>query len=153
MLLVCGPHCEEHLFRSWERRVVRGPGSQGTSWKDERFCCNWSFLPPVRGGNSNSISLDIWGLISVCWSVRLEARGCPVLCKMFAASLASAHWMLGSTISPSTPCLWQQKHFQTLPSVPCCSIVSNSLQPCGLQHARLLCAPLSLGVCSCPLSQ
>ena len=35
-----------------------------------------------------------------------------------------------------------------------CSVVSNSLQPCGLQHARLLC-PSSPGVCSnsCPLSQ
>ena len=33
--------------------------------------------------------------------------------------------------------------------------MSNSLWPHGLQHARLLCPPLSLGVCSnsCPLSQ
>ena len=36
-----------------------------------------------------------------------------------------------------------------------CSVMSNSLQPHGLQHARLLCPPLSPGVCSnsCPLSQ
>ena len=34
-------------------------------------------------------------------------------------------------------------------------VVSNSLQPRGLQHARLSCPPLSPGVCSnsCPLSQ
>ena len=34
-------------------------------------------------------------------------------------------------------------------------VVSNSLQPCGLQHARLSCPLLSPGVCSnsCPLSQ
>ena len=33
--------------------------------------------------------------------------------------------------------------------------MSDSLQPHGLQHTRLLCPPLSLGVCSnaCPLSQ
>ena len=33
--------------------------------------------------------------------------------------------------------------------------MSNSLQPHGLQHARLLCPPLSPGVCwnSCPLSR
>ena len=36
-----------------------------------------------------------------------------------------------------------------------CSVISNSLSPHGLQHARLLCPPLSLRVCSdlCPLSQ
>ena len=35
------------------------------------------------------------------------------------------------------------------------SVVSNSLQPRGLQHARLPCRSLSPGVCSnsCPLSQ
>ena len=34
------------------------------------------------------------------------------------------------------------------------SVVSNSLQPHGLQHSRLPCPPLSAGVCanSCPLS-
>ena len=34
-------------------------------------------------------------------------------------------------------------------------VVSDSLPPCGLQHTRLLCPPLSLRVCSnsCPLSQ
>ena len=36
-----------------------------------------------------------------------------------------------------------------------CSVMSNSLWPHGLQHARLLCPSLSPGVCpnSCPLSQ
>ena len=36
-----------------------------------------------------------------------------------------------------------------------CSVVSNSLQLHGLQHVRLLCPSLSLGVCSnsCPLCQ
>ena len=36
-----------------------------------------------------------------------------------------------------------------------CSIVSDSFQPHGLQHARLLCPSLSPGVCStsCPFSQ
>ena len=35
------------------------------------------------------------------------------------------------------------------------SVISDSLQPHGLQHARLPCPPLSPGVCSssCPLSQ
>ena len=35
-----------------------------------------------------------------------------------------------------------------------CSVVSNSLQPHGLQHTRLPCPSLSLGVCSnsCPLN-
>ena len=35
-------------------------------------------------------------------------------------------------VAPShlpSPCLRQQKRFQTLPSVACCSVVSNSLQP------------------------
>ena len=40
----------------------------------------------------------------------------------------------------------------------CCSVtksVSDSFRPHGLQHTRLLCPPLCLGVCSnsCPLSQ
>ena len=37
----------------------------------------------------------------------------------------------------------------------CCSVTSNFLWPCGLQHARLPCPSLSPGVCSnsCPLSQ
>ena len=37
----------------------------------------------------------------------------------------------------------------------CCSVVSNSLRPHGLQHNRLFCAPLSPRVCSnsCPLSR
>ena len=36
-----------------------------------------------------------------------------------------------------------------------CWVVSNSLQPHGLQHAKLFCPSLSLGVCSdsCPLSR
>ena len=36
-----------------------------------------------------------------------------------------------------------------------CSVMSNSLQPHGLQHARLSCPSLPSGVCSdsCPLSQ
>ena len=36
-----------------------------------------------------------------------------------------------------------------------CSVMSSSLQPHELQHARLLCSSLSSGVCpnSCPLSQ
>ena len=36
-----------------------------------------------------------------------------------------------------------------------CSVVSNSLQPHGLQHARLPCPPLSPGVCpsSCPFEE
>ena len=36
-----------------------------------------------------------------------------------------------------------------------CSVVSNSLQPHGLQHTRLPCPSLSPGICSnsCPLSQ
>ena len=29
-----------------------------------------------------------------------------------------------------------------------CEVLSNSLQPHGLQHARLLCSPLSPGICS-----
>ena len=35
-----------------------------------------------------------------------------------------------------------------------CSVMSSSLKPCGLQHARLRCPSLSPGVCSdsCPLS-
>ena len=35
-----------------------------------------------------------------------------------------------------------------------CQVASDSLQPCELQHARLPCPSLSLGVCSssCPLS-
>ena len=42
--------------------------------------------------------------------------------------------------------------------VCCCSFTKscpNSLWPCGLQHTRPFCPPLSLGVCSdsCPLSQ
>ena len=37
----------------------------------------------------------------------------------------------------------------------CCSVMSDSLQPHGLQHVRLPCPPLSSGVCSdsCPLSR
>ena len=37
----------------------------------------------------------------------------------------------------------------------CCSVISNSLGPRGLQHIRLLCPSLSPGVCSnsCPLNQ
>ena len=37
----------------------------------------------------------------------------------------------------------------------CCSVMSNSLQPQGLQHTRPFCPPLSLRVCSnsCPLTQ
>ena len=36
-----------------------------------------------------------------------------------------------------------------------CYVVSDFLSPCGPQHTRLLCPPLSPGVCSdsCPLSQ
>ena len=36
-----------------------------------------------------------------------------------------------------------------------CFVISNSLRPHGLQHARFLCPPLFPGVCSnlCPLSQ
>ena len=36
----------------------------------------------------------------------------------------------------------------------CCSVTSNSLQPRGLQHARLFCPPLSPEICSdlCPLA-
>ena len=34
-----------------------------------------------------------------------------------------------------------------------CSVMSNSLQPHGLQHARLPCPSPSPGACSCPLSQ
>ena len=36
-----------------------------------------------------------------------------------------------------------------------CLVMSNSLRPNGLQHASLLCPPLSLGIClnSCPLSR
>ena len=36
-----------------------------------------------------------------------------------------------------------------------CSVVSNSLQPHGLQHTRIPCPSLSPGICSnsCPLSQ
>ena len=36
-----------------------------------------------------------------------------------------------------------------------CSVMSDSLRPHGLQHARLPCPSLSLGVCwnSCPLGQ
>ena len=37
----------------------------------------------------------------------------------------------------------------------CCSVMSDCLQPHGLQHARFPCPPLSPGICSnsCPLSQ
>ena len=43
----------------------------------------------------------------------------------------------------------------TLPLLLSCQVVSDSLQPCGLQHAGLLCPPASPRVCSasCPLGQ
>ena len=46
----------------------------------------------------------------------------------------------------------QNKHVSELLSSH--SVVPDSLWPCGLQHARLLCPSLSPGVCSnsCPLS-
>ena len=102
-----------------------GLGSPGTNSKDGRFCCSWSFLFPVRAGNSSSSTLDIWGLISVCWSARSEARGCPMLCKMFAAPLASAHWMLGSPISPSTP---MSVTTETFPDIAKCPLLFNCVQ-------------------------
>ena len=48
---------------------------------------------------------------------------------------------------------WREAPFELL--LFCCSLMSNSLQPHGLQHARLPCPSLSPGVClnSCPLSQ
>ena len=62
--------------------------------------------------------------------------------------------------SPAT-CTWEPRH-PRCPSLLCVhlllpfshSVVSNSLRPHGLQHARLPCPPLSPGVCSdsCPLS-
>ena len=48
------------------------------------------------------------------------------------------------------------EHSVTVSSVQfSCSVMSDSLQPRGLQHARLLCPPLSSRVCSdsCPLSR
>ena len=48
-----------------------------------------------------------------------------------------------------------EKHGVVTSSVQfCCSVMSNYLQPHGLQHARLLCPSSSPGACSnsCPLS-
>ena len=47
---------------------------------------------------------------------------------------------------------WREAPFELL--LFCCSLMSNSLQPHGLQHARLPCPSLSPGVCSnsCPSS-
>ena len=41
---------------------------------------------------------------------------------------------------------WREAPFELL--LFCCSLMSNSLQPHGLQHARLPCPSLSPGVCS-----
>ena len=43
----------------------------------------------------------------------------------------------------------KQQNYTMYASVQCsCSVVSDSLQPCGLQHARLPCPPPTLRACS-----
>ena len=58
-------------------------------------------------------------------------------------------WLLSTLASPHLGCVSQKKFFFS------CSIVSNSLQPHGLQHARFPCPSLSPRVSSdsCPLRQ
>ena len=68
----------------------------------------------------------------------------------------------GCMVSPFSQCVHTHTHTHThilfiLTSNACIlshSVMSNSLQPYGLQHARLPCTSLSPGVCSnsCPLS-
>ena len=72
-------------------------------------------------------------------------------------------WILIGRTDVGAPILWPPaaKSF-CFPSLPgysvfypgCCSFVSHSLQPHGLQHTRLPCPSLSPGVCSnsCPMS-
>ena len=67
--------------------------------------------------------------------------------------------MLSASCAQSFPIFFSMKYTWLLLPVTCLlfsrSVVSNSLQPHGLQHARLPCPPLSPGACSnsCPLSQ
>ena len=55
---------------------------------------------------------------------------------------------------PSSSSSWSWSLFKCQPLLFSCPIVSNYLQPHGLQHARLPCPSLSPGICfnSCPLS-
>ena len=57
---------------------------------------------------------------------------------------------------PSLLCQWSNKYCCSKQQILfSCSVVSNSLQPHGLQHTRIPCPSLSPGICSnsCPLSQ
>ena len=77
--------------------------------------------------------------------------------------LSIRHTQPGAGVPSSTSCSKQfsisDTHQNQLAGMPkqhlmfSCSVVSNSLQPHGLQHSRLPCPKLSLGVCtnSCPL--
>ena len=63
---------------------------------------------------------------------------------------------------PKGPTVWPQSHFKLLPHLLrmfssvqfSCSVVSDSLRPHGLQHARLPCPSPTPGACSnsCPSS-
>ena len=74
---------------------------------------------------------------------------------LFMTIYQNFHLMPCDKISRNNTLHFVSRALHYLLSLFSCLVVSDSLRPHGLQHAKLLCPPLSLGVCSnsCPLSQ
>ena len=82
-----------------------------------------------------------------CYWVAMSTLGDSMDCSIPGSSVTTMSWSLLKFVSIESIC-FSSVQFS-------CSIVSDSLRPHGLQHARPPCSLPTLGVCSnsCPLSQ
>ena len=117
------------IIRAWETPWTEKPGGL-------------HFIRWQRVGHDRVTSFSLWSsdprvpghtFSNFLWKLRGAERGPRKFTEL---------GVLGMRLTPEGCCCH------------CCSVTSNSLQPRGLQHARLFCPPLSPEICSdlCPLA-
>ena len=124
------------------------PMSQPFSWGGQStgVSASASFLPK---------KFQDWSLEWTDW-ISLQFKG---LSRVFSNTTVQKHQFFAAQLSSQSNSHIHTWLLELLSSFSyllfSCFVVSNSLRPHGLQHARLLCPPLFPGVCSnlCPLSQ
>ena len=99
------------------------------------------------GTCSNSCPLSQWYHPTISFSVF------PFSSHLQSFSASGSFQM--SQFFSTEPCLWSKSHIRICSGQFSHLVMSDSLPPCGLQHARLFCPSITPGTFSnsCPLSQ
>ena len=129
----------------------------GTGWVDVQICTYWSHI--ARSDSVDFIDEIVPGDHTLHVYVRLVPKGQDILILLlnsethgrklrFSPSTPHQHVWRFLSVFETYPRFTSSRSFWSSAVIAQSLSLNHSLQPHGLQHARLSCPSLSLGVCS-----